>query len=132
MMEEVTEGRGRCIVEADGGPMTDWTEEFPGGVTVCDRHGVITQMNDKSARIFEADGGRALVGRNLLDCHPEPSRSLVADLLANPRVNAYTIEKRGLRKLIYQAPWYCDGNFQGLVELSLEIPESLPHFVREG
>ena len=62
--------------------MTDWTKEFPGAVTVCDRHGVITQMNDKSARTFEADGGRALVGTNLLGCHPEPSRSLVADLLA--------------------------------------------------
>jgi len=112
--------------------MTDWTKEFPAAVTVCDRHGVITQMNDKSATAFEADGGRALVGTNLLDCHPEPSRSLVADLLANPRVNAYTIEKRGVRKLIYQAPWYRDGVCQGLVELSLEIPASMPHFVREG
>ena len=112
--------------------MTDWTKEFPAAVTVCDRHGVITQMNDMSATAFEADGGRALVGTNLLDCHPEPSRSLVADLLANPRVNAYTIEKRGVRKLIYQAPWYRDGVCQGLVELSLEIPASMPHFVREG
>jgi hypothetical protein len=56
----------------------------------------------------------------------------VADMLANPRVNAYTIEKRGVRKLIYQAPWYRDGIFQGLVELSLDIPASMPHFVREG
>jgi len=112
--------------------MTDWTREFPGAVTVCDRHGVITQMNEKSAKAFEADGGRALLGTNLLACHPEPSRSQVADLLANPRVNAYTIEKRGVRKLIYQAPWYRDGAYQGLVELSLEIPVSMPHFVREG
>jgi PAS domain-containing protein len=112
--------------------MTDWTKEFPGAVTVCDRHGVITQMNDTSARTFEADGGRALVGTNLLNCHPEPSRGQVADMLANPRVNAYTIEKRGVRKLIYQAPWYRDGIFQGLVELSLDIPASMPHFVREG
>jgi len=112
--------------------MTTWIREFPGAVTVCDRHGVITAMNDRSAKAFEADGGRALVGTNLLACHPEPSRSKVADLLANPRVNAYTIEKRGVRKLIYQAPWYRDGVCQGLVELSLEIPASMPHFVREG
>jgi len=112
--------------------MTDWTREFPGAVTVCDRHGVITQMNDRSARTFEADGGRGLVGTNLLDCHPEPSRGQVAEMLGNPRVNAYTIEKRGVRKLIYQAPWYRDGAYQGLVELSLEIPVSMPHFVREG
>ena len=109
-----------------------WIAEFPGAVTVCDRHGVITEMNSKSAAAFEADGGRALVGSNLLDCHPEPSRGKVADLLAHPRVNAYTIEKRGVRKLIYQAPWYRDGAFQGLVELSLEIPPTMPHFVREG
>jgi hypothetical protein len=112
--------------------MTDWITGFPGAVTVCDRRGVITYMNDKSAKTFEADGGLALVGTNLLACHPEPSRSRVADLLANPRVNAYTVEKRGVRKLIYQAPWFRDGVVQGLVELSLEIPESMPHFVREG
>lgn len=112
--------------------MSHWTTEFPGAVTVCDRTGVITEMNERSAKTFEADGGRALVGTNLLACHPEPSRAKVADLLAHPRVNAYTIEKRGVRKLIYQAPWYRDGAFQGLVELSLEIPASMPHFVREG
>jgi len=50
----------------------------------------------------------------------------------NPRVNAYTIEKRGVRKLIYQAPWFRDGIVQGLVELSLEIPDAMPHFIREG
>ena len=109
-----------------------WTDEFPGAVTVCDRDGIILDMNDRSAKTFEADGGRALVGTNLLTCHPEPSRSKMADLLANPRVNAYTIEKRGVRKLIYQAPWYRDGEAQGIVELSLEIPADMPHFVREG
>ena len=109
-----------------------WSDEFPGGVTVCDRNGVIIEMNEKSAKTFEADGGRALVGTNLLACHPEPSRSQVADLLANPRVNAYTIEKRGAHKLIYQAPWFQDNAYKGLVELSLEIPESMPHFIRAG
>lgn len=107
-----------------------WVQEFPGAVTVCDREGIIVEMNETSARAFEADGGLALIGRNLLDCHPEPSRSQVADLLARPRVNAYTIEKRGVRKLIYQAPWYRDGLYEGLVELSLEIPADMPHFVR--
>ena len=110
----------------------DWTREFSAAITVCDRAGVVLEMNDKSARTFEADGGRALIGKNLLECHPEPSRTKVADLLAANRVNAYTIEKRGVRKLIYQAPWFKDGVAQGLVELSLEIPADMPHFVREG
>jgi PAS domain-containing protein len=109
-----------------------WTAEFPGAVTVCDRTGIILSMNDRSAAAFGEDGGRALIGRNLLDCHPEPARSRTADLLARPRVNAYTIEKRGVKKLIYQAPWYRNGECQGLVELSLEIPADMPHFVRKG
>ena len=109
-----------------------WIAEFPGAVTVCDRTGIILYMNDRSAAVFAADGGRALVGCNLLDCHPEPARSTTAELLARPRVNVYTIEKRGVKKLIYQAPWYRSGECQGLVELSLEIPADMPHFVRES
>lgn len=109
-----------------------WVAGFPGAVTVCDRQGVIVEMNAKSAATFAGDGGLALVGSDLLQCHPEPSRTLVADLLASPRVNAYTIEKHGIHKLIYQAPWFEGGAFAGLVELSLEIPATLPHFLREG
>jgi hypothetical protein len=67
----------------------------------------------------------------MLDCHPEPSATLVRDQLANPRVNAYTIEKRGVKKLIYQAPWYRDGAFGGFVELSLVLPAEMPHFIRQ-
>jgi uncharacterized protein YndB with AHSA1/START domain len=116
-----------------GGPTSHpWVAEFPGAVTVCDPHGVIVSMNAKAAAAFERDGGVALIGSNLLDCHPEPSSTLVADLLASPRVNAYTIEKRGVRKVIYQAPWFDAGAFAGLVELSLEVPATMPHFVREG
>jgi hypothetical protein len=44
--------------------------------------------------------------------------------------NVYTIEKNGVMKLIYQAPWYRDGARMGIVELSLEIPFDLPHFLR--
>ncbi len=44
--------------------------------------------------------------------------------------NVYTIEKNGIKKLIYQSPWYENGEYAGFVELSLEIPFELPHFVR--
>jgi uncharacterized protein YndB with AHSA1/START domain len=116
---------------AGGAARHAWVAEFPGAVTVCNRHGVIIAMNAQSAATFAGDGGLALAGSNLLDCHPEPSRTKVADLLASPRVNAYTIEKRGVRKLIYQAPWFEGGAFAGLVELSLEVPPTLPHVVRQ-
>jgi transcriptional regulator with PAS, ATPase and Fis domain len=108
----------------------DWVQEFPGAVTVCDREGVILAMNDKSARTFEGDGGAALIGSNLLSCHPEPSRSRLKELLATECRNIYTVEKKGVKKLIYQSPWYEKGVYSGFVELSLEIPFEIPHFVR--
>jgi hypothetical protein len=48
------------------------------------------------------------------------------------RTNVYTIEKNGAKKLIYQAPWFRDGEYRGFIELSLEIPFEMPHFVRTG
>ena len=45
--------------------------------------------------------------------------------------NVYTIEKKGIKKIIYQSPWFHNGEFGGLVELSLEIPFEMPHFIRE-
>ncbi len=108
-----------------------WAREFPGGITVCDAEGIILEMNDRAAQSFAAEGGRALVGSNLLNCHPEPARSKVKELLESKQPNIYTIEKQGVKKLIYQSPWYRDGKFAGLVELSLEIPAQMPHFLRQ-
>jgi transcriptional regulator with PAS, ATPase and Fis domain len=110
----------------------DWAASFPGAITVCDAEGIIIYLNDRSAATYAKDGGRDLIGKNLLDCHPEPSRTKVKDLLTSPRVNTYTIEKKGVHKLICQAPLYSDGVFAGLVEMSLEIPADRPHFVRQG
>lgn len=108
-----------------------WVEEFPGAVTVCDRSGIVREMNDRSAVTFAEDGGRKLIGRSLLDCHPEPARLKLATLLETREVNVYTIEKGGVKKLIYQAPWYQGGEYAGMVELSLEMPSVVPHFVRD-
>lgn len=108
----------------------EWVKEFPGAATVCDRDGTILEMNDRAAATFAADGGRALIGTNVLDCHPEKARAQLAVMLASGQRNVYTIEKQGVKKLIYQAPWYRGGVYAGFVELSLEIPFELPHFVR--
>jgi transcriptional regulator with PAS, ATPase and Fis domain len=113
-------------------PEHAWVERFSGAITVCDEHGVIIEMNDRSARVFAADGGRELIGRRLLDCHPEPSRTRLQALFESRQVNVYTIEKNGVKKLIYQAPWHRDGVYAGFVELSLEVPFEVPHFVRGG
>jgi PAS domain-containing protein len=109
-----------------------WVQEFPGAITICDPDGIILEMNDKAAQAFQEQGGRDLIGTNLLDCHPEPARAKLKRLLKTRQANVYTIEKRGVTKLIYQTPWYQDGQYGGFVELALEIPASMPHFVREG
>ncbi len=108
----------------------DWMKEFPGAIIVCDADGILLYMNDKAAAGMEKDGGRALIGKNLLDCHPEPARTKTREMLASRQRNVYTIEKNGIKKLIFQSPWYRGGKYAGFVELSLEIPFELPHFVR--
>ena len=108
----------------------DWIEECPAAVTVCDRDGIIVAMNAKSAAVFEKDGGSKLIGTSILDCHPEPSRSKVQEMLKTATVNVYTIEKNGVKKMIYQCPWLEGGKLAGLVEISMEIPFELPHFIR--
>jgi hypothetical protein len=108
----------------------EWTKGFPGAITVCDRDGIILTMTDKAITTFASEGGAALIGKNLLDCHPEPSRTKLRELMASRQTNSYTIEKNGVHKLIYQSPWYVNGEYGGLVEISVEIPHPLPHFVR--
>ena len=112
--------------------MENWKESVNFAITVCDADGKIIEMNTKSAAIFVKGGEKSLLGQNLLDCHPEPSRSKVKKMLAEPFTNVYTIEKNGVKKLIYQTPWLKDGKPAVLVELSLEIPAKMPHFVRRS
>lgn len=108
----------------------DWIKEFPGAITVTDAQGIITEMNDRAAQVFAEDGGRNLIGRSVFDCHPEAARARLRELFERQESNVYTIEKGGVWKLVYQAPWYQEGRFAGLVELSLEIPPRMPHFRR--
>jgi transcriptional regulator with PAS, ATPase and Fis domain len=108
-----------------------WINEFPAAVTICDPEGIILEMNDKAAKTFEKDGGRALVGKNMLDCHPDPARGKLERMMDTKKANIYTIEKKGIKKLIYQSPWYRDGSYAGFVEISFEIPWEMPHFVRD-
>ncbi len=109
----------------------DYFRHLDVAVTLCDEQGTIIYMNEKSARTFQKDGGFDLVGKNLLDCHPEPARSKLSGLMKTHEKNAYTIEKNGVKKLIYQIPRFENTVFKGYAELSLEIPFEMPHFVRK-
>lgn len=108
-----------------------WVKEFVGAVVVCDTKGVILEMNDQAIKANEDEGGAKLIGTNLLDCHPEPSRSKVVELLASRQANVYTVRKKGKKKLIHQTAWFRNGKYSGLVEVSFEIPDTMPHFDRD-
>ncbi len=108
----------------------NWEEEFNVSITVSDVNGKILYMNQKSAKTFSKDGGKELIGKSLYDCHQQKSIDIMLDLINNKKTNVYTIEKNGIKKLIYQSPWYENGKIMGLVELSLEIPFEMPHYVR--
>ena len=109
----------------------DYFEGADVAVTICAKDGTILDMNAKSRKTFLKPGRDELIGANVLDCHPEPARSLLADMLNNPRVNVYTVEKEGVKKLIYQCPWYDGKAYAGFMELSIVLPEVLPNRVRK-
>jgi transcriptional regulator with PAS, ATPase and Fis domain len=109
-----------------------WLDGVDVSVVACDTAGVCTYMNQRAGQVFAKDGGRVLLGRSLIDCHPEPARSRLLDMLRTPRANSYTVEKAGKKKLIHQTPFFRDGAFAGVVEIVIELPKSLPHFVRES
>jgi len=109
-----------------------WIREFPAAITVCDPRGKILAMNEKACATFAKEGGAGLIGTNLLACHPEPSRTRVAAMLASGVRNVYTIEKGGVKKLIFQSPWYAEQRYAGFVEISLPLPDDMPHFKRDA
>jgi len=107
-----------------------WIDNLDSNVIVSDANGIIIYMNETAIRNYEKDGGAALIGRNLMDCHGEASRHKIREIMTTHQKNVYTIEKRGRKKLIYQSPWMEGAEFKGIVELSLEIPFEMPHYDR--
>jgi transcriptional regulator with PAS, ATPase and Fis domain len=108
-----------------------WVDEFPVAMTVCDSTGVIIEMNDESREVFANRGGGDLIGQNLMECHSPRSQEIIRRLLQTGEKNVYTIKKKGQKKLIYQCPWYEGGRVMGLVEISIPLPEDMPHFDRD-
>lgn len=109
----------------------DYFEKADVAVTICAKDGTILDMNQKSVKTFIKPGMPGIIGQNVLDCHPEPARSLLADMLENPRTNVYTVEKEGVKKLIFQTPWYDGDEYAGFMELSMVLPEVIPNRVRK-
>ena len=94
-------------------------------VTVSDKDGNVVYQNDSSCEV----NGDVRV-KNMMGCHNERSQQIIRHMLEHAATNVYTISKKGKKKLIYQTPWYENGEVCGLVELSIIIPEEMPHYDR--
>ncbi len=111
--------------------MPDFFKEFGAAVTVSDDKGILLYLNDKARAIFETPENAPLVGKSMFDCHKQASQEMIRAMMESKAPHVYTIEKKGVKKLIYQAPWFENGVFKGLVELSMELPSEVPpHKVR--
>ena len=110
--------------------MHEWIKEFPAAITVCDTEGIIIEMNDKAAATFANSGGKKLIGTSLYDCHQPRSNEMIRKMLASGEAHTYTIEKAGQKKLIHQQPFFIEGKVAGIVEMSIILPDDMPHYVR--
>jgi len=110
----------------------NWVEEYPGSITVCDRKGVILEMNRRSAESFRKQGGKKLIGQNLMDCHPEPARTKLKRLIRREQTNVYTVKKGRVVKIVLQTPWYKNNRYRGFVEVSVPITGKIPNIVRKS
>ena len=60
----------------------DYLKEVNVAITVCDKEGNLLHLNDRSREV----NGEGLEGKNVYDCHPEPARSKLADIMAKSPV----------------------------------------------
>jgi hypothetical protein len=92
---------------------------------------VIVSINQYANKQFLKNGGRDLLGANLLDYHPEPSRSQLTLMLMAPTISTYTVEKSGIKRIIHQTPNFTKGVIRRVIEISFDIPNEIPHFNRD-
>lgn len=106
-----------------------WMNQIGCAVTICDTEGKILYMNERSRQTFASHGD--MVGHNLFPCHSDRSQQMIRDMLATGHTNAYTIDKQGVKKLIYQTPWRnAEGKIAGMAEISIPLPSEMPHYIR--
>jgi transcriptional regulator with PAS, ATPase and Fis domain len=111
-------------------PKYEWVKEFPAEVMVCDSDGIICEMNTEAEMLFDMDGGRELLGSNVLDCHPDAARNKLQHMMSAQTANSYFNTENGKKRFFHQTPWYQNGHYAGFVEISFEVPVSIPHFLR--
>ena len=111
--------------------LSHWADEVNYAVTIADKDCNIIYMNRRSRDTF-CKNGESLIGKNLMECHPEHARRIIERLLREGGSNTYTITKNGVNKLIFQSAWRYNGEIAGLVETSMVLPSDMKHFDRDA
>ncbi len=114
------------------GKLADWFPQFNFNFTVQHNPQLpVAIVQGTPVRQGMANASNVQFSFSQTLCPTQQGGSTVRDLLSSGISNVYTIERGGIKKLIYQSPWYENGKYAGLVELSLPIPMQMPHFVRD-
>jgi sensor histidine kinase regulating citrate/malate metabolism len=108
----------------------DWEKNYSAAIAICNKEGIITYLNDAAAAMYVNNGGYDLIGKSLFECHKPSSNDKMADIMRTGKPHTYTTEKKGIKRLIYQAPHIENGDVLGIVELAIEIPFDIPHHIR--
>lgn len=103
----------------------DFFKDVNVSITVSDTEGNVVYQNESSVNV-----NGDVRGKNMMGCHNERSQAIIHHLLDAAATNVYTISKKGKKKLIYQTPWYENDEVKGLVEFSIILPETMPHYDR--
>lgn len=103
----------------------DFFKDINISITISDTKGNVLYMNEKSKSVFGD-----MLGKCMLPCHNQRSQDIIHRLLEKKETNVYTISKNNVNKLIYQTPWYENGDIKGLIEFSIILPEDIPHYIR--
>jgi len=74
--------------------LNDWAAELPVSITVCDKKGIITYVNDKSRKTFSSDTDDELIGMNLKDCHSPESTAKLFHLIDTRKVTTHPSKAR--------------------------------------
>jgi PAS domain-containing protein len=109
----------------------EWLDSLPCEVTVCDKDYKILYMNDKATQKRAKYGGKALIGKNLMDHHPPEAQEQIRKIMASDLPSVYTTEKKGVKKLKYQARWMRNGEVAGIIYFSIELPSEMPSLVKD-